>query len=256
MSLVAVGVVLGTPNSNGEVPVTVSNIGASVVQAQTDVATLATSITTVSANATAGDTDVAAAQTLNNTADTAAGTGVTNATTADTAVGTVQTDNTTANSAFDTFAAAVIAITGDTYVSGSKQFTFGGATGLTHAQWATLGALLNTAMTDYLIGQTDLATAKAATATAKTQATTVKADVDAVVTSLATAKAATALTVTNANGLSTAPIAADLVTASTLIGTTQVFVQADTSHVPNVASMNGALAGALGFMRDTSILPT
>jgi hypothetical protein len=243
MSLVAVGVVIGTPNSNSEVPITVSNIAADVIQAQTDLATLATDITTVQGNASAADTDVGAAQTLNTTADTAAGTSVTNATTADTDVGTTGTD-------FDAFAAALIAITGDTYNSTTKQFTFGGATGLTHAQLAgALGTALN------LVGS-DQVTAKAATATAKTQATTVKTDVDAVVTSLTTAKTATALTKTNANLLSTTTVATDLTNASTLIGLSQVFIQTDTAHAPNIATLNGALVGALGFMRDTSILPT
>lgn len=50
---------------------------------------------------------------------------------------------------FNTFATALIAITGDTYSTTTHQFTFGGATGLTHAQWATLGALLNTAAADF-----------------------------------------------------------------------------------------------------------
>lgn len=62
------------------------------------------------------------------------------------------TTNTPTNVAFtdyNTFAAAVIAITGDTYNSGTHQFTTGGATGLTHAQWATLAALLNTALGDF-----------------------------------------------------------------------------------------------------------
>lgn len=48
--------------------------------------------------------------------------------------------------AYDTAAASIIAITGDTYSTVTKQFTFGGATGLTHAQWATQGALLNAAI--------------------------------------------------------------------------------------------------------------
>lgn len=47
--------------------------------------------------------------------------------------------------ALDVAGAAIVAITGDTYSNVTHQFTFGGATGLTHAQWATNGALLNTA---------------------------------------------------------------------------------------------------------------
>lgn len=256
MSLIALAVTLGSPNSVGEVPVTTSNLASDIAQAVTDLTTLGGSFSVIVTDTTAADNDVAAAQTLNNTADSAAGTGVTNATTADNAVATVQTDNTAANSAFDIFAAAIIAITGDTYNSTTKQFTFGGATGLTHAQIATNFALLNTAMTDYLASQTDLATAKAATATAKTQATTVKTDVDAVVTSLATAKTATALAKTDALALSTAAVAADLTAAQTLIGSANVFIQTDGTVVTNVALLNGALVNALTFVRDTAILPT
>jgi hypothetical protein len=86
---------------------------------------------------------------------------------ADTAVGVVVADQVTAMTDFDTFAAAVIAITGDTYSGTTKLFTFGGATGLTHAQWATVGALLNTAMGFFVTSQTDTTTAKAATVAAK-----------------------------------------------------------------------------------------
>lgn len=103
----------------------------------------------------------------------------TDATTADTAVGTVVTDNTTALAAIDTFAAAVIAITGDTYVA--HQFVFGGATGLTHAQVATTFALLNTAITNFLTAQTDANTAKTATALVKTDAAAVDTGADVTV---------------------------------------------------------------------------
>lgn len=85
---------------------------------------------------------------------------------ADTAVGVVVTDLTTAFTDFNTFAAALLAITGDTFNTTTHQFTFGGATGLTHAQWATLGAQLNTAMTDFVTSQTDNTAAKVATAAA------------------------------------------------------------------------------------------
>lgn len=66
----------------------------------------------------------------------------------------VETDLSTALSDFDTAAAAIIAITGDTYSTVTHQFTFGGATGLTHAQWATVGAQLNTAINDVVTTQT------------------------------------------------------------------------------------------------------
>jgi hypothetical protein len=102
----------------------------------------------------------AAAVALAATADTDAGT-------ADTAAGTVVTDLTTVDTDVDTFAAAVIAITGDTYNTTTDQFTFGGATGLTHAQWATVGALLNTALAAFITAQTAATTAKTDTAATK-----------------------------------------------------------------------------------------
>lgn len=98
---------------------------------------------------------------------------VTDATTANTNVGTVVTDNTTTLSALDAFGAAVIAITGDTYVS--HQFVFGGSGAMTHAQWATNGALLNTAITNFLAAQ-------AAAVAAKTSTALVAADLTADVT--------------------------------------------------------------------------
>jgi len=119
---------------------------------------------------------VTAAQTLATTADTDAGTVVTN-------LATTLTD-------LDAFAAAVIAITGDTYVS--HQFVFGGATGLTHAQVATTFALLNTAITAHLASQTAAATAKADTAATLVSVTAALATVSADVSLLV--NAATVLT--------------------------------------------------------------
>jgi hypothetical protein len=81
-----------------------------------------------------------------------------------TPVATVQTDLTTAFTDYNTFAAAVIAITGDTFNTTTHQFTTGGATGLTHAQWATLAALLNTSLSDFVTAQTATTTAASATA--------------------------------------------------------------------------------------------
>lgn len=106
------------------------------------------------------------------------------ATAADSDVGTVVTDLTTAFTAYDTAAAAIVAITGDTYSAGTHLFTFGGATGLTHAQWATNGALLNTAIGDFKTAQTDTTTAKAATVAAK-GGTAPTADVTVYIGSLA-----------------------------------------------------------------------
>ncbi len=75
------------------------------------------------------------------------------ATTADTAVALVLTD-------YDTAAASIVAISGDTYSAVTHQFTTGGATGLTSAQLHTQMALLNTMATA-------LIAAKAATVAAK-----------------------------------------------------------------------------------------
>jgi hypothetical protein len=94
----------------------------------------------------------------------------TNAATADNDVGTVVTNNTATLAAIDAFGAAVIAITGDTYTA--HQFGGAASTGLTAAQCNTLfktgGSSLNTAITDFLTGQTNTNTAKTATAATKT----------------------------------------------------------------------------------------
>lgn len=72
------------------------------------------------------------------------------------------TDFNTALSAYDAEAAAIVAITGDTYSATTHQFTSGGATGLTHAQVATMEAALNTFATDLLTLQTAMAAIVAA----------------------------------------------------------------------------------------------
>ncbi len=95
------------------------------------------------------------------------------ATTADTDVGTVQTDMTAAFTAYDIFGNALVAITGDTYSDTTHLWTTAGSGTLTHAQVATLMALANTAITDFVTAQTAATAAKAATAAAKTAATLV-----------------------------------------------------------------------------------
>lgn len=87
-------------------------------------------------------------------------------TTMNTPVFTVQTDINTVLSDYDTLAAAIAVITGDTYSAVTHQFTFGGSTGLTHAQWAgaSIGQALNTAVSVLLTAQTDAATALSGTA--------------------------------------------------------------------------------------------
>lgn len=107
------------------------------------------------------------------------GTTSTDATAADTAVGVVVTDNTTTLAAIDTFGAAIVAITGDSYTA--HQFAFDGATGLTHAQVATNFALLNTAITAFLAGQTATTAAKTATALVVTDAAAVDSGADVTV---------------------------------------------------------------------------
>lgn len=86
---------------------------------------------------------------------------------------TVVTDVATVLTDYDTFAAALIAITGDTYSTTTKQLTFGGSTGLTHAQVATLGALLNTTMTAALVVKADVAGVAAADVTVTFDATNI-----------------------------------------------------------------------------------
>jgi hypothetical protein len=64
----------------------------------------------------------------------------------------------TALSTADTMGAAFVAITGDTYSATTHQFTFGGATGLTHAQWAgaSLGGNLNTVLSNLKTANSNL----------------------------------------------------------------------------------------------------
>ncbi len=78
-------------------------------------------------------------------AATPIGTAKTDATAAEAAVDTVVTDIAAAFTSYNTAAAAIIAITNDHYSNTTHQFTLDGDTGLSHAQWATVGALLNTA---------------------------------------------------------------------------------------------------------------
>jgi hypothetical protein len=75
------------------------------------------------------------------------------------AAAAVVTDLTTAFTAFDVFGNALVAITGDTYSDTTHKWTTGGATGLTHAQVATLMADYNTAITSVVTGLADANTA-------------------------------------------------------------------------------------------------
>lgn len=256
MSLIALAITLGSPNSVGEVPITTSNLASSIAQAVVDLAVITAARAVVVADATSADNDVALAITANNNTSTANGTATTDANTADANVATVQTNEATAFTDYNTFAAALIAITGDTYNTTTHQFTTGGATGLTHAQWVTLAALLNTSLADFNTAKTSTDTAKTATALVKTDIAAVAVDIGLTATALTTSKTATALTKTDATALSTAAVAADLAAAQTLIASANVLVQTDGSVVTNVALLNGALVAALTFTRDTAILPT
>lgn len=243
MALVAIAVTLGTPNSVGQVPITVANLAAEIAAAVADLTQLGVNIGTAQSSAATADTDAGTLQTDATIADSAAATNLSDITDADTKVGTINTD-------FDAFAAALIAITGDTYNTATNQFTFGGATGLTHAQIAgALGTALN------LVGA-DVVTAKASSAAAKTQATTTKTNTATVVTDAGTTKTATATAKTNANALSTVATAADLTASQVIIASANVYIQTDGSIVTNVALLNGALVNALTFVRDSAILPT
>lgn len=258
MALVAVAVTLGTPNSVGQVPITTTNLAAEIAQAVTDLATLQTAINTAQTAASAADGDMA-------TLVTDLATDVTNTTIADndaaidvTNTGAVNTDLTTAFSDYDTVAAAIIAITGDTYNSSTHQFTFGGATGLTHAQWAgaSIGVALNAALTAFVTAQTAATTASTSAGTTKTATAAAKSSAAASSTQGGLTKTATALTVTDANLLSTATVSADLVAAQAIIALANVYVQTDTTVATNVALLNGALISALSFVRGAGILPT
>jgi len=226
MALQAVGVTLGTPNVAGEISVTVSNLAASIAQSVTDTTALQTAITTEQTNATTADTNVATVQTDLATATTDGNTAVTRAT-------TLGTD-------YDSLINAMIAITGDTYNSVTKQITFGGATGLTHAQIAALA--FNTVGTDIV--------------TNKTNTTQVQSDLTTCTNDAATAKAATLASKNAANALSTATIAADHSAAQAIIASANVYLQFDDGVVTNVAALNGGLVAALTFVRHNTILPT
>lgn len=226
MSLVAVGVTLGTPDSAGEIPVTTSNLAGSIASAVSDLSTLTTAIGTANTAATTANTDVGTAQTAANTAATATGTAVTNMATTLTAI--------------DAFGAAVIAITGGTYTA--HQFSVAVTTGLTNTQCNTTFALLNTAITDFLAAQTQVGTSNS--------------DAAAVVTDLATAKTAANTTATDVAALSTTAVSSDLTNSQAVLASANVFIQTDSSVVTAVSALNGALVAALTFVRKNSILPT
>lgn len=318
MSLIALGVTIGSPDTTAIVPITDSDLAAEIAQAVTDTATLATNITTAQTAASTADTDMGTLQTAITTLDTDVDTTVTVATTADNDVGTVTTNETTflsdydavaaaiilitgdtygshqftfggatgltsaqlhtqmtaLNTAitaylvtgigafssflyqYDAVAAAIVAISGDTYDSGTHQFTEGGATGLTHAQWSgsSIGVALNTAITAFLAEQTWFTTLKTATALVKTDATTAQTQSDTVVTDASTTKTATAASLTDANALTTTPISTDLTAAQAIISAANVFIQTDTSVCTTAALFSAAVLSALNFVKNKSIL--
>lgn len=319
MSLIALGVTIGSPDTTGIVPITTSDLAADIAQARTDLATLQTNIDTTQTACSTADTDMGTLQTAVTTAKSAADTSVTNATTVDSDVGTVTSAQTTFLADYDAVAAAIIAITGDTYAthqftfggstgltsaqlhtqmtalntaitaflaggitftsflyqydaaaaaivaisgdtysSATHQFTTGGSTALTHAQWAgsTIGVALNSAITSFLAGQTWFTTLKTATTTAKTQATTTQTDLATCVTDASTTKTATATALTDADALSTTTTDNDLVDAQAIIASANVLIQTDDTMVTTQSAFSAAVLSALAFIKNKLILPT
>lgn len=240
MALQAVAVTLGTPDTAGEISITVSNLAAAIAQAVVDTTTLQTAITSAQADAATADTNMGTVQTQMGTVKTNTATTLTDATTADNKAASTGTD-------YDSLINAMIAITGDTYNSTTKQITFGGATGLTHAQIAALA--FNT------VGG-DLVTLKTNTATAKADATTADNAAATNVTNCTTAKAATATVKADVNALSTATVAADHTSAQAIIASANVFLQFDDGIVTSVGALNAGLVAGLTFVRKNNILPT
>ena len=138
---------------------------------------------------------VGLANTAVGTVDTDVDLSVTAAALADTDVGLTVTALATSFTAIDVFGNALVAITGDSYSNTTHNWTTGGSTGLTHAQVATLMALFNTALTDFVTAQTANTLAKTKTVLASTAATTTQTASDLAVT-------AAALAVTDTNLLS------------------------------------------------------
>jgi len=239
-TLVAIGVTIGSPDTTGQVSVTATDGAALLALALTDTTALAALITTTQTNTTTADNDAATDVTNTTTADNDAGTDVTNTTAADTQVGTVETD-------IDTFAASVIAITGDTYNGTTRQFTFGGATGLTHAQWATVGAQLNTALAALVLAKTDTAVAVTSAAATKTATAAAKS-------SAATTKAATAAAKTASAAESTTTVRNDIIAAQANFAS-DVTVRTDTSKCTQASVLSGALQAAIQLVISAGILP-
>src|SRR5579859_902824 len=156
MSIIAIAVNIGTPNSAGLFPVSTTSVASGIGQAQTDLSTLATEIASAATAAATADTDV----------------------------GTVVTDLATAVSDMTTLLANADAAMGTNLAStalaqlfglgySSHQITGtvgGGGVTISQANANALVTLINTMLTSILTTQTALTTAQTANTTAKTAA--------------------------------------------------------------------------------------
>jgi hypothetical protein len=243
MSLVAVGVTVGTADVAGLVAITTTNIGSSVLQIGT---TTTSVLNTVSA-------DVAALGALISTALTAVNQGTTDVATALTAAGAVATDGTTCVTDYTTVAnqatyGLVHLLNNQTFTAGTLQLsgTPGASATLTVAQQQSLIAACNALGTALLANQ-------AAANTANTDVTTVSTDLATIYTDVAalgTSTINTAITAANTS------IQGAVTTAATLLPGANVYLQTDTTVATNVATLNGALVAALTYIRANGILPT
>lgn len=91
---------------------------------------------------------------------------------------TAQTDFAAFLTDYDTVAAAICVISGDTYSATTHHFTEGGATGLTSAQLHTQMTSLNSALDVFVTANTELA----ATVTAEAQSSSVLIGYDSALT--------------------------------------------------------------------------
>lgn len=235
MSLVALGITLGSPDGVAIVPVTTSNLAADIAQAVTDLAVVTTAAATTVTATTTADTAMGTVQTDISNVSTAAATtttGVSNTLTAyDAAAGS------SANNLASLLGANVV------YTAGTHQFsgTMTGNATITPTQGAALIALFNTVATDLLAAQSELASTTTYITTLTTDGNTAKAD--------------TAAAKTDAAAVSTMAVSADLTAATAIISSANVYIQLDSSVVTTVPALNAAALAALNFVRAGNILP-
>lgn len=265
MSLIGVGVTIGTADVAGLVPITVVNLGADVLQIGTDNTAVqnTTSAAVVSTLATAS-ADLSTLGTQIATALSAVNTGTAAAATAVTAGGSVATKATLCVTDFTTLAdqatyGLATLFNNQTWTAGSLQLsgTPGSSVTLTVTQQESVIAAVNALGTAILGNQTAANTSTTDIGAVSTDLGIIYTDVNA----LGTATVATDIT----NAASTiqsdilnarTTIANDVAVITALIPTANVYIQTDTSLAPNAATLNGALVAALTFVRDNGILPT